>query len=298
MTEYSEHPIVVGVDETPLSQLALRLAIEEAHLRQRSVCIVHAFEEIPYAVPPMQGYPMEFEPAPATAHAQLLSGAIALARGQLGSDRVTGLAVRGRARDVLVDQTYDASLMVIGTRDHRASTTALIGSVGASLIAHGQCPVLIARPYRVEPPQGMGVVVGVDGSPVSDEAIAYAFEEAALRDVPVVAVHCWEPARVRSAAGRRVSARPPDQLADREHWLVDTLAEYANKYPDVPIIKSLPTGRTDTALVSHSLGAPLLVVGSHGRGGRLGLVLGSVSQRVLHQAYCPVAVVKPTDREM
>lgn len=293
MTEYAEHPIVVGIDETPLSQLALRLAIEEARLRQLSVRIVHAYEHLPYAVPPMQGYPMPFDTSPEPVREQLLASAVATVRGQLGDDRVTSLPVSGRARDVLLDQSYDASLIVIGTRGHRAATTAIIGSVGAALIAHSECPVLIARPYRIEPPSGMGVVVGVDGSAVSDLAIGYAFEEAALRGVPVVAVHCWEPERKPSE--HRPAKRPPEQLATQEHWLVDTLAEYANKYPDVPIVKSLPTGRPDTALVNHSLGAPLLVVGSHGRGGRVGLVLGSVSQSVLHRAYCPVAVVKPTD---
>jgi nucleotide-binding universal stress UspA family protein len=283
----TETPIVVGIDESPLSQQALRCGIEEADLRRLPLRIVHAYDPTPYFMPPLEGYPLSVERVPESTGEELLERAIATARGQLGTDRVTGQRIAGRPLNVLLDQSYDANLIIVGTRGRRATASAVLGSVGAGLIAHARCPVVVARPYRVDPMPGAGVVVGVDGSAISQQAVAYAFEEASLRGVPVVAVHCWE-----AAKSDRPSRRPLLPPPEHERWLAESLAGYSEKYPEVPVIRKLPIGQADTALTNQTLGAPLLVVGSRGRGGRIGLLLGSVSQSVLHRAYCPVAVVK------
>lgn len=283
----TETAIVVGIDESPSSQQALRFGMEEAAFRQLPLRIVHAYDLMPYFVPPAEGYPLPEERVPESTGEELLERTVSAAREQLGADRVSGQRVAGRPLNVLLDQSYDANLVIVGTRGHRAATSAVLGSVGAGLIAHARCPVIVARPYRLEPMPGAGVVVGVDGSPVSQQAVAFAFEEASLREVPLIAVHCWE-------AGRsdRPATRPLLPPPEHERWLAESLAGYADKYPEVPVVRKLPIGRPDAALTNQTLGAPLLVVGSRGRGGRLGLLLGSVSQSVLHRAYCPVAVVK------
>lgn len=283
----TETPIVVGIDESPMSQQALRCGIEEAELRRLPLRIVHAYDLMPYYTPPLEGYPLLEERAPESDGAELVDRAVSMARGQLGPDRVTGQRVAGRPLNVLLDQSYDANLIIVGTRGRRAATSAVLGSVGSGLIAHSRCPVVVAHPYRVDPMPGAGVVVGVDGSAISQHAVAYAFEEASLREVPVVAVHSWEAAK-SDRPSTRLLLPPPEH----ERWLAESLAGYSEKYPEVPVIRKLPIGRADTALTNQTLGAPLLVVGSRGRGGRIGLLLGSVSQSVLHRAYCPVAVVK------
>lgn len=283
----NEAPIVVGVDESPTSQRALQFGIEEAELRGLPLRIVHAYDLTPYFAPALDGYPIADEWTPQPTGEELVEQAVSTARTRLGPDRVTGQRVAGRPLNVLLDQSHDANVVIVGTRGRGATASAVLGSVGSGLIAHARCPVIVARPYRVDPMPGAGVIVGVDGSAISQRAVAYAFEEAALRGVPVVAVHCWEAEHSDRPETR--SMLPP---AEHERWLAESLAGYSEKYPEVPVIRKLPVGRPDVALTNQTLGAPLLVVGSRGRGGRLGLLLGSVSQSVLHRAYCPVAVVR------
>ncbi len=295
MIDYAVHPIVVGIDETPMSQLALRHGIEQATLRQRSLGIVHACDHRAHVVPATAAYPLPTESVPQYNCEELVGNAIALAGEQIGPNRVSGITINGHPRSVLVDQSYDASLMIIGTRGHGATVSALLGAVGSGLIAHCRCPLMVARPYRCEPIPGTGVVVGVDGSAASEQALGYAFDEASLRDLPVVIVHCWEAVYRRPGYAESIKLGPP---AEQEQWLEQYVSGFTEKYPAVPVVKKLPKGEADTALIHQSLGAPMLVVGSRGRGGRIGLFLGSVSQSVLHQAYCPVTVVKGPDQPM
>lgn len=292
MYNHNQEAVVVGIDHSPSSQLALQIAVEEAGLQDLPLRIVHAYDWVRHTAPPSGGFPIDAAPHPESFWEPLLIDSVAVARNQLGTERVSGVQIVGQAFLVLLQQSQDARMVVVGNRGHTAAVSSLIGSVCAGLIAECTAPVIVARPYLIRPDPDVGVVLGIDGSAMSDHAIAFAFEEAAARDLPLVAVRCWEADHFDGRLGHRDDPPTPEAAPEQELWLAESLAGYAEKYPDVTVIRKVVKGRPAWALTTQSLGAQLIVVGSRGHGGRTGLVLGSVSQSLLHHAHCPVAVVK------
>jgi nucleotide-binding universal stress UspA family protein len=148
------------------------------------------------------------------------------------------------------------------------------------------------------------VVVGVDGSELSRAALAFAFEEAALRGVGLTAVHTWRHPVAASTGDPLFTPYEPIGLgghiglADEEHQLLTwALAPFGECYPQVPVCPvSVPAVSPTAVLIHESGGAELLVVGSRGRGRFATLLLGSVSNPVIHRARCPVAVIRRCSR--
>ena len=141
------------------------------------------------------------------------------------------------------------------------------------------------------------VVVGVDGSPEAQAAIGFAYEEAALRGSTLLAIHIWNDKPLRHALGSyplEIDASGIDRTAN--HLLETELAGWELKYPEVPVQMRILRGRPAPNLLRYAVTAgeqptELLVVGSRGRGGFAGLLLGSTSQAVVTHAACSVAVV-------
>jgi nucleotide-binding universal stress UspA family protein len=139
------------------------------------------------------------------------------------------------------------------------------------------------------------VVVGVDGTPVGEAAIAFAFAEASARGADLVAVHAWTDLLLETAFAAGAAAldfTPLEQEA--EALLGERLAGWQEKYPEVRVTRQVSRERASRALLRCAEDAALVVVGSRGRGGFRGLLLGSTSQHLLHHAPCPVAVVRTT----
>ena len=134
------------------------------------------------------------------------------------------------------------------------------------------------------------VVVGIDGSPASESATAIAFDEASRRGVELVAMHSW--------SDFAVSELPGVEWSDLEKQANETLAEWLagcqERYPDVTIRRVVVLDRPAHQLLKQSESAQLTVVGSHGRGGFAGMLLGSVSSAVAESARTPVIVARPT----
>jgi nucleotide-binding universal stress UspA family protein len=136
-------------------------------------------------------------------------------------------------------------------------------------------------------------VVGVDGSEASQPALAYAFAYAASTGSSLTAVHTWwwEPLEGVSLGEPWIGDWT--EIANQEATLIsELLAGYLDKYPDVPVRSHVVRGDPVVELLEQSRGASLMVVGSRGRGGFIGLLLGSVSRRILKRATGPVAVVR------
>ncbi|MBD0323080.1 MAG: universal stress protein, partial [Aldersonia sp.] len=132
------------------------------------------------------------------------------------------------------------------------------------------------------------VVVGVDGSGNSQQAVALAFTEAEIRGAEVVAVHAWSDASQFSLPTIEFQA-----VAEAEEALVSAaLAGARQDHPDVPVQTVIVRDRPAQNIVEQAANAQLVVVGSHGRGGFKGMLIGSTSRAVVQNAECPVIVVR------
>jgi nucleotide-binding universal stress UspA family protein len=280
----------VGVDGSACSQSAVRLAAFEAVERARPLRIVHAFiwPSLGVAVGPAVDGPSD---TGMRAFAErILAEAIVEAEKAAPGVHVTADLVAGAPAPVLLGESRNAVLLVIGDRGLGGFGSLLVGSIALHTTAHAACPVLVVRGQeRVRGP----VVVGVDGSAGSETAIGFAIEEAARRKTGLTAVHAWGAFASVGQDDMLPLVHQPGTLEDEEYRVLsESLAGWTQRYPEVAIQQELFHGRPAVALIERSQHAQLLVTGARGRGGFTGLLLGSVSQTVLHHAGCPVVVAR------
>ncbi|GGX81178.1 universal stress protein [Streptomyces fructofermentans] len=287
-------PVIVGVDGSASSLEAVGVGAREAQLRGSALRIVHAFGYLPGHYPTVGSL---FENADQSLEA-LAHGVVGRAEAHAHEVapglEVTRSVVVGDALEVLEAEARSAALAVVGGSGHGGFAGLLLGSTAQQLASHGLCPLIVVR--GTPDPAG-AVVLAVDGSEAGAAAVEFAFAEAALRQAPLVAVHAWNawnehayegPADPLSAAvadaGRIVRAE--------QRLLDDAVDTWQKEYPQVVVERRLVRSRTRPALIEASRNAQLVVVGARGHGGFSGLLLGSVSQALLHHAHCPVAVVR------
>jgi len=301
--------VVAGVDGSGPSQAALDWAIDEATRRGLPLHLVHAQgidDTIAAALinaPAWRGHGKqdlgeepelnEVPVAPET-YDDVLAASIDRARALAPRVRVSVEAPRDHPSQRLVGLSKRANCVVVGAQGHSLIRGLLLGSVSTQVAAHGRCPVVVVREPTVPVARLPRVVVGVDGSPVSIRAIEYAFEQASWRGVGLTAVHAWWLEYMHGVIVTTSSSKEWARLAEQQQVLVsESLVGWREKYPDVDVREHIVRSRPVAALLDHCADAELLVVGSRGRGGFGGLVMGSVSHAVLQRAQCPVAVVHP-----
>ena len=285
-------PIVVGVDGSAVSKVAVDWAARDAVRRGVALKLVHvltppavmAFPDVP--MPP--GY-LEWQQEEGR---KLLDGALQTAREAAGGSALdtSTATVAGPSVPSLVEASKDAQFVVVGCRGRGALARGVLGSVSNGLAHHAHCPVVIIHdedPLMPHPSKAP-VVVGVDGSPASEKAVALAFEEASLRGVDLVAVHAWSDTGVFEFPGADWST----QQAMGEETLSERLAGWQERYPDVLVRRIVVADKPAHQLLEQAESAQLLVVGSRGRGGFAGMLLGSVSTAVINAARMPVLVVR------
>ena len=199
---------------------------------------------------------------------------------------------------VLLEQSRSCIATVVGADGAGRLSSAFFGSVAARLAAHGHGCIVIARPETaVNTATSPGaVIVAVDGSRQAQAAIGFAYEEAALRGTTLVAIHSWNDKPLNHALGSYPLDINADGIDDQEHRLLETeLAGWEQKYPQVPVRMAILRGRPAPNLLRSATAgdhpAQLIVVGSRGRGGFTGLLLGSTSHAVITHAECSVAVL-------
>ena len=276
MTEMT-YGIVAGYDGSPGSGEALRWAAREAKTRDTTLTVCLAWK------PDHMALPTELDLCDlARQHGQeILARGLPYAESVLGRGRVRADLAGGSAAQVLCEHSRTAAMVVVGCRGHSQLPGLLLGSVAWQVAGHARGRVVVVRGEWRPANQVPGpVVVGADGSPVAQAAIAFAFEEAALRDVPLVAVCALTDATGRLGEGHQVEE-------DFRHLM----ACEAKGHPKVTVVLRVLAGTPRAALLTASADAQMLVVGSRGRGGFDGMSLGSVAQAVLHHAPCPVGVV-------
>jgi nucleotide-binding universal stress UspA family protein len=303
-------PVLVGVEDVD-AHAALRWAAVEAERLGLPLRVLHAYStETSY--PWGYGYPLpagvlhDVEEAARSNALSVLEDAAERVRDEFPGLAVTTTVARTSAAASLVTASQEACVVVVGRRAHKHPWVAALGSVSLAVAAHAACPVVVVPesqgatpgtqpgtqpdlPFRPQRAAGQ-VVVGVDDSPESLDAVGFAFAHARAHDLGVVAVHGWwvDPAVMALAEGAEWA-----EIGAEDEVVVDAiLAPWLARYPGVTVSRVVARERPSDALVEAGDGAALLVVGSRGRGGFAGLLLGSVSRQVLQHATCPVAVVR------
>jgi nucleotide-binding universal stress UspA family protein len=188
---------------------------------------------------------------------------------------------------------------VVGRRGIGGFGGLLVGSTTLQVVSGAHCPVVAVPGRHDGGSTHTGVVVGVDGSAVSEAAIEYAYRTASELGEPLVAAHVWSytpPAGVSGMGIGFYSTMVDEDVrlmeVDEELLLAESTAGWSEKFPDVQVEHKILRDHPVRALVHEAATASLLVVGSRGRGSLSSAALGSVSHGVLHHATGPVAVVR------
>lgn len=293
MSATGNPPIVVAVDGSETAAAAALWAAGEAARRHASLLVftAYGYEDAAYGgkmYPPSDWLAVK----EAEADHLLRQTRATLEAAVPGLEIVTEASDRGPV-PALLEVSERARLLVTG-EPVGVIAGLFSGSPDVDLAAKAHCPVVVVRgSENVDGP----VVVGADGSPLSEAAIGWAFEEAAIRNAPLVALYTWHDGDSAGLFQDGNVAFQGESLEDSgERLLAQRLAGWPEKYPDVQVERRVEHDKPRDRLLEMSRDAQLVVVGSRGRGGFTGLVLGSTSQALLHHAACPVMVVR-TEKE-
>lgn len=271
MTAITRGSIVVAADGSKHANRAVAWAAEQAALERRSLVVLTAADISPH---------------------RTNAAAVMLARRTAPGLDVTGLAVADDPRTALVDASREAHLLVLGSRGRGTVRTMLLGSVSAAVSRLACCPVVVCRP-RHDDLSGKGVLVGVDGTEDSRSVLEVAFAQASLRGQALTAVHCvWDVtaavAGLRNVRIEDLDLGPDD---DAHRLLAESVAGFAEKYPDVPVTMRVTHGLVDDVLGGRTAAWDLVVVGRHPLDSVRRLVTGSIAAAVVERAQTTVAVV-------
>jgi len=295
-----EDVVLVGVDGSAASLHALDWAVAEAKTHAFAVQLVCSYSLPSFTAASLDGGYAALDDSAIQEGARGVI-AEATARAEAQGVHAAGSIATGDAAGVLVEMSRTVRLAVVGTRGRGGFADRLLGTVSSALPAHAFCPTVVVpmRPATradAAEPAALGpvrrIVVGVDGSAASDVALRQAIREAKAWGAELTAV-----AAVPLGSGSAALAWLPAAV-DHEAVLAD-VAEGLNvvveralvDFPGVEIKRHVLAGTGAALLTEFSTATDLVVVGSRGRGGFVGLLMGSTSQAVLHHAACPVMVV-------
>ncbi len=284
-----DHRIVVGYDGSPDAHKAARWALDEAERTDAPVELLYAYEWPTYVpaaamMPAAAVYP---DAETDDAVGDMLSRAIASAAGTHPGVRVHARVEHGTAAVALTQRGADAGLLVVGGPRH-SGMRALLGSTAASVSTHARCPVVVVRgePRATDP-----VLAGVDDSPAAATVLGFAFEQAAVRGVPVRAVHGWP---VPDGGRDLLCERNLEAVAAERHRLDEIVACWRRRFPSVPVTTEVLVGPPGEVLAEAAAGAQLVVAGARVRRMLRMTLHGSVGRQLLHRARCSIALVQGT----
>lgn len=282
-------PVVVGIDGSAAAERALGWAAAEADLRHLPLTVLHVSQliTVPPGVPPATS----MNAALAAQCQKWLDDAVTVVKAVAPEVAVTTELVDDTVLDALTKRSASARLLVLGSRGLGGFAELLAGSVAVALSAHGRCPIAVVRGGMQDPKAP--IVVGLDGSPTSDAALAFAVDEAAMRSVPLVAYHVWSDTAHEPGMQHQPFVLDWNAIREaEEEALAQRLTSWQDRYPEVEIRRVVERDRPAHGLIRQSARAQLVVVGSRGRGGLTGMLLGSTSHALIHHAACPVVVAR------
>ncbi|MEU2258376.1 universal stress protein [Nocardia xishanensis] len=289
--------VLVGVDGSAGSTAAVIWAAQTAARHRAPLHLLHIVDVVadygPGATEPLTSA----DYARLTDHGRRLLDAATRqaekAAAEFGGVEVTTELAQAVTTPSLLDHTAGARMIAIGTRERGSLRRALLGSVSSALARRAHCPVAVVREGIDLSPRvrSWPVIVGVDGTEVSEPAVGIALAEAAARGVDVVALHVWTGVELPERYGFE-----PDSIAtEMGYVLAESLAGWQERFPGVRIHREVVKDRPERLLRERSERAQLLVVGSRGRSGFSSMVLGSTSQSLVLSANCPLIIARDTD---
>lgn len=270
-------PITVGTDGSKPSLRAIDWAAREAAARGLPLRIV-SIPELPART--------------CAHHARALTSAAERAAAQQPGLAIDTRLLPGHPAQVLVESSTDAAMLVVGSWGAGTLSARFLGSVSQDVATRARCPVVVVREQAT--PARREIVVGIGDLDQAGRALEFAFEEAALRDAAVVAVHAWSwylPTTGMDPTERaalNTCCLSPD-ISDR---LGDMVGSWRDRYPGVPAEVKIPRGLPGRALTAASTRADLVVLGRW-PAQRSGSGVRSVTHTVLHHSHAPVAVTAP-----
>ena len=273
--------VVVGYDGSDHSMQALDWAMDEAEYRRLPLTVCHAWQW-PYR----DGDEAARDSMRHAAQHVLWHGADCARNSSSGLDVRTDL-YEGSAAGRLEELSGDAELLVVGSRGLSGMARAATGSVATHTAAHARCPVIVVRgtgplPRRIHPGP---VVVGLADEREVDAVLGFACREAAMRGLPLLAVHAWRQPPVAWGGSMFPALDPLAVGQAAENWLAQALLPWREKYPEVAVEARTPDERAGQALSAVPDATLVVVGGPHGR-------FGSVTSTMLRNAPCPVAIVR------
>jgi nucleotide-binding universal stress UspA family protein len=282
--------ILVGVDGSAESDGAVRWATREAILRDELITLLHVVAPVVASWPmsPMQARITEWQKENAW---NVIEHARKTLFAEVGESppEVQAEVLYSHVVPTLIDASEQARMVVAGSRGMGAVGHLLMGSVSTGLVHHAHCPVAVIHAEDASAAnQNAPVLLGIDGSPASEAATAWAFDEASWLGVPLVALHVMSDVGVfpmLHTDWQKYESQGEEVLAER-------LAGWQERHPDVHVQRRLECDQPARWLLEESEHAQQVVVGSRGRGGFAGMSLGSVSAGVAQSARVPVIVVR------
>lgn len=273
--------IVVGVDGSEGAARALAWAVDEARAHHAEVTALLAWSLLDQAHTPEHP---AFDPAYGESDA--LDALARYVKEAVGEEPLSLRAVCDLPADALVDAAATADLVVVGARGLGGFESLLLGSVSERVLERASVPVAVVRGHVT---RGGVVVVGVDGSSTSADALRWAAAEAAARDVELHVVHSWHSPYTPDVAPSTF------QLVEQAAEAILTEATSDPALDGLTVRAHLRHGNAVATLCELASGASAVVVGSRGRSRLASALLGSTSRQLAHHAPCPVVVV-PGDR--
>lgn len=291
--------VVVGFDDGEASRAAVRWAtIEAARLGSTVTVLSAADPPVRVHLAPGMSAPDPRAPDLLRVSRLLAARGVALARSSNPAVGVVGRGVVGGPAGELVACSSDAGLVVVGRSRSSVFQAATLGSVSFAVAMHARCPVVVVREGADRHPgPSWPVVVGVDGSRPSLVAVALAADFARAWDAPLRIVCAWPSSSLDAwpeglVDGGVVSGLGHTSSSAAQAAVDEAVAQVRAADVEQDVTGTVAEGRAEEVLVYASQEAGLVVVGSRGRGGFAGLMLGSVSHGVMRRAESPVAVVR------
>ncbi|MDR3661007.1 MAG: universal stress protein [Mycobacterium sp.] len=293
-TRNSRFGILVGIDDSAEARAAVRWAIDTAAMHNLPLTVVHVLQESEAHCTAwgLTSAPKPIQSDPQVEHdvESLVDSAMAIIDESTATEAFGFIRTRlhpSPTTATLADLSSDADMVVLGGAARHAFPPTPRFSIGVDLARHARCPVAIVRGAASTQPCALPVVVGIDGSPASESAIAIAFDEASSRGVELVALYVASSHATIELAGTTLA---PDTSG--QEILAERLAGWGEQYPDVVVRPLVAWGDPAHRLLEEAEAAQLLVVGSHGCPPLTSALLGSVSSAVVADATVPVIVAR------